>query len=553
MNAISKASPLPSTSSLPEWIARLLPDLLEQQRWLEGTRVASTRTDGVIVGTGKADFTTSNVIYNFKYAGHEFQLVDVPGIEGNEEKYAEMVREALAKAHVVFYVNGTNKKPEAETAEKIGRYLRHDAVVHPICNIRGKGDTYEFPEDRHSLANTHRDIGTNLQLTEGVLHQKIGRDVVRQAVVVQGMAALSSVAWVDGSTTLVSDRTDLVKSQAGLLGLFEKPEILRRFSQVDQLHELLVGYAEGGFQKEIAAANRRKVVRRLRETLDELERNISVHGEKSQALSNSIKTSVESIKKLLDKFEGDLRRRIHVTTEGVFEGLASKVCSIIEEKFRSRSDAQKCVEDEARKAMNGLLLNIDGIVDGVLTAFHERLTEELKRMREDIDALRSALPKLQYDGFGLSLGSALNSIDFHWGDAGSLLLKIGSYALAGAGIAGPPTAGVMAPIGAAIGALIGASVQALMYLGFGRDKKIRKAQSDAIQLLNKNKVEILSQVDENIYMQSAELRSIVTSKMLSPLQDQVVSMGRAGQVLAEQRVRVFNIYEEVREPLNESF
>lgn len=555
MNVLSKASLLPpSTSSLPELVARHLSALLERQQVLEDARVDSKRTDGAIVGTGKADFTTSNVIYNFKYAGHEFQLVDVPGIEGNEEKYAEMVREALAKAHVVFYVNGTNKKPEAETAEKIGRYLRHDAVVHPICNIRGKGDTYEFPQDRLSLVNTHRDIEANLRLTEEVLHQKIGKDVVRPAVVVQGMAALSSVAWVDGSTTLVPDRTDLVKSQAGLLELFEEPRALRRFSQVDQLHEVLAGYAEGGFRKEIAAANRRRVVRRMRETLDELDRNIDVHGERSQVLRNSVETSIESIQRFLAMFEDDLRRRSHVAGERAFGGLATKVCSIIDEKFSSKSVAQTSVESEARKAMNDLLSNLDGIMDKVLNTFHERLTEEIKRMREDIDALKSALPRLKRDGFSLSLGSALESIDFQLGDAGSLLMRMGSYAATGAGLGtlGGPAAPITVPVAAAIAAVVGGIVEVLMYVKFFRDKKIRETKANAIASLAKQEEEILSLLDESVDRQSVGLREVVTNKVLSPLQAQVASMERAGQVLIEQRKRVSNIYEQVKEPLNES-
>ena len=90
----------------------------------ERKKAQTRRVDGLIIGTGEADFTKGNTLYPLNYKGKRFQLIDVPGIEGDESKYAHMVREAVAKAHLVLYVNGTNKKPEKATAEKIRSYLR---------------------------------------------------------------------------------------------------------------------------------------------------------------------------------------------------------------------------------------------------------------------------------------------------------------------------------------------------------------------------------------------------------------------------------------------
>lgn len=50
--------------------------------------------------------------------GHQFTLIDVPGIEGNEEEFKDVIQVALHKAHCVFYVQGHNKKPDEATAKK---------------------------------------------------------------------------------------------------------------------------------------------------------------------------------------------------------------------------------------------------------------------------------------------------------------------------------------------------------------------------------------------------------------------------------------------------
>lgn len=56
------------------------------------------------------------------YNGKHFQLIDSPGNEGNKSKCTLMDCKVVSKAHLVFYVNGTNKKPEKVTAQKIGDY-----------------------------------------------------------------------------------------------------------------------------------------------------------------------------------------------------------------------------------------------------------------------------------------------------------------------------------------------------------------------------------------------------------------------------------------------
>ena len=84
--------------SLSELVSDRLPTLLKQQQQLERLQRTAGQVDGEIVGTGQADFTQDNVIYQFSHQGKSFQLIDVPGIEGNESKYEAMVQAAIAKA-----------------------------------------------------------------------------------------------------------------------------------------------------------------------------------------------------------------------------------------------------------------------------------------------------------------------------------------------------------------------------------------------------------------------------------------------------------------------
>ena len=71
--------------------------------------------DGKIIGTGRPDYTQGSTEYKLLVENNEFLLIDIPGIEGNESKYKENIKESLAKAHLIFYVNGSGKKAEKDT------------------------------------------------------------------------------------------------------------------------------------------------------------------------------------------------------------------------------------------------------------------------------------------------------------------------------------------------------------------------------------------------------------------------------------------------------
>ena len=182
-----------ASKRLEELLNVQLPALLQSAVALEKSKTSVRRVDGRIIGTGEADFTKGNTLYTLNYKGKTFQLIDVPGIEGDESKYAHMVRQAVAKAHLVFYVNGTNKKPEKATAEKIRSYLRRGTQVCPLVNVRGNADAYEFEEDRESLDN-HGGASTALTQTMGVLKSVLGQEVLLPGYCVQGLLAFSSLA-----------------------------------------------------------------------------------------------------------------------------------------------------------------------------------------------------------------------------------------------------------------------------------------------------------------------------------------------------------------------
>lgn len=76
--------------------------------------------DGSIIGDGRADFTRQTQAYAFDSEGQHFQLLDVPGIEGDESKVSEQINNAVKRAHAVFYVTSKAAPPQTGDADRPG-------------------------------------------------------------------------------------------------------------------------------------------------------------------------------------------------------------------------------------------------------------------------------------------------------------------------------------------------------------------------------------------------------------------------------------------------
>ncbi len=96
--------------------------------------------DGAIIGDGRSDFTTETKSYTLKHGNKTFTLLDVPGIEGSEQKVIDQISKATQKAHAIFYVTKKPTPPQKGeegkegTIEKIQKQLDSQTEVWAIYN-----------------------------------------------------------------------------------------------------------------------------------------------------------------------------------------------------------------------------------------------------------------------------------------------------------------------------------------------------------------------------------------------------------------------------------
>ena len=122
--------------------ARLVETRQQHATALDNLQQLTAFEDGSIIGDGRADFTRQTQAYAFESEGQHFQLLDVPGIEGDESKVSEQIGSAVKRAHAVFYVTSKAAPPQTGdagrpgTLEKIKAQLGAQTEVWTLYNKR---------------------------------------------------------------------------------------------------------------------------------------------------------------------------------------------------------------------------------------------------------------------------------------------------------------------------------------------------------------------------------------------------------------------------------
>ncbi|ADZ49812.1 hypothetical protein hp2018_07151 [Helicobacter pylori 2018] len=125
--------------------------------------------DGAIIGDGRSDFTLKTQSYSFQYNHQNFILLDVPGIEGSEQKVIDQISNATQKAHAIFYVTKTPNPPQKGeegkrgTIEKIQRQLDSQTEVwtifnKPITSPRALKDKLINESEKESLKSLNKEM-----------------------------------------------------------------------------------------------------------------------------------------------------------------------------------------------------------------------------------------------------------------------------------------------------------------------------------------------------------------------------------------------------------
>lgn len=449
---------------------RIIFDEETRRKAIKENGFSNAGVDGTIVGDGRSDYTKTYDEYNMTIDGREFTLIDVPGIEGNEAEYKEGIKKALQKAHCIFYVHGSDKKPNTKTSAKIKEYLNDWVGVYSINNIRGGSEQYDEDDERETLLTDS--VKKASSLSREVFNEVLGK-YYKGNIDVQGLLALCAKA------NFSPERKDLISIQTDLMDLFGDAETVFTFSRfqqvVDTVHEMSKKYKELILQSnkdKVMALARRSIVdvnsciSQEREALNELDQKLKVFEH------NVTNTKTRALRKL----------NVKNVVEQEFDVMRYELYNAIDSK--SEETVERVAKQQSKELERKLTLRINFICSNTMSWY----ANELNRLKRD---LNSSINIENSEAISLDLNMGFNASDitmemkdFDLGNAVSTAMSVAGIAMLVPGV-GWILGGALALIGAIFGGIFG---------GDGRSEAKQKVDSTINEVCEK----VIRQINNNV-------------------------------------------------------
>lgn len=457
--------------------------------------------DGGIIGTGRSDYTQDVTGYSLYKDGKQFVLYDVPGIEGNESAFEEIICKAVNKAHIVFYVNSDTKKVEPKTAEKIKKYLRNDTDVYSVINVHLPPKEKRVAEidgtyQEELKAAYEKDEKSIKPQTEETLKTVLGENF-KSGFLVNGLQAFSANAFDKGIkiSTIIPDTEDknLRANQGKFFSEYsDDVDAMYKDSNIKSITEIVNIYSRPEkFLKSIIESNMKKLIARLNDSYEKISnlkndsikfggKFIDAYGEIKQSVSKAESNFISYIE----------RGYIENAVQEVMNGELLKMYDLIEksEGKLKEEDYKKFFESRKKDIEAAIHSNLEKGYENAVKDFKSAIEEAQNRFGKDIANLAKfssinfpAIPPKNFD-------EIVKEMNFTVKDFGGVLLKIGSLALSGFTIGNI--------IGAAIGAVAGLFFAIADFL-MGAAKRIAKAKAKAKEIFDDVSDNIIDELKKN--------------------------------------------------------
>ena len=454
--------------------------------------------DGLIVGDGRQDFTKDYQEYKMSIAGKPFTLIDVPGIEGNEDDFRDIIKEALHKAHCVFYVQ-KDQKPDSATAERIKSYLGDWVSVYSIMNVRGDVSFYDEEEERETL------------LTSGVLkNEKLIKEAFQNILgdVYKGNISLQALLAMCAKASFSNKREDLQRNQEKLIKYFGNADEVLRFSQFHTIRQLVEEKASS-FTYEIAEANKQKMISLARRSANSMENALS---------SGDVDTS--DIEQKLRDFKCDVYQILASTQTNIGQKvpgiIRTKLSKLKNELYGFVGQGFDTLKSNGHRRAYAISSEINAEITNAISSEINNATRKIDNKKKELPSVRL---KSNFNicinvNVNVDLSEALEELDLNLDKIGNFAFKTAGMAATGAAIGSFfPVVGTLlgAGVGAAFGAVAsgvfgdGGKAEAKKYIAESiydaEDKSLSQAryQINAVKReLNDEQRKLIREVDKEI-------------------------------------------------------
>lgn len=490
---------------------------------IAGCRAPYYKVDGTIIGNGSQDFTKEHKVYSFSLHGTRAQLIDIPGIEGEEDRFQEIIRNALKKCHLVCYVARESKGIETNTLERIKAYLGTSVEVMGILNIP-ENPKKEYKGDDYcgEMANRIGHTAANAPNMETSLLSVIPKELYSRTISVAALPGLCALAWRDGDSTFadsldfagnesVSTSLKRLNRQQRSFLLHAAQKDLYRMSRLEELRDAIEESC-----RDTPVRIRRNAILRLLSAIEEA--YLKPMPKKLEAFKRCReKTKVDTdnyIRRLEDDRYQMRRNMEHAAKNAVYDYLRAEMLEKIVYPHIERNKGIQTValNDELESRKESLS---KGVKEAVFDAVKKTQEDFQGRIQKSTESWADDMAKYMAE-----LSVSVPTFDaeaFDWKEAGGWALAIGGYAMTGAWL-GSVFPGLGNVLGGFIGALVGLIVKVVEFF-MSDAKKISRAKAKAQEAFENTAWNIwdkvktsVANVSEALYAETGKLMERATAK-----------------------------------------
>lgn len=398
----------------------------------------ATLGDGAIIGNGRSDFTVNTQKYHFNAGTEPFVLLDVPGIEGSEEKVKDEIWSAVRKAHAVFYVTAKAVAPQQGseehpgTLQKIKQHLGAQTEVWTIFNKKIPNPT---PLKQAKLINDgERD---SLHDLDEKMRGELGQHY-RRTVSVSALPAFLAIA------DCLPPASHYTNGRSKFLANFNQVQILEK-TNLFGLRQLLLDDLVKDNKKKIYRSNFNKanqvvlaaisdVSSTLKQTFRplgaELKRNATMASKRLDTAFDALETRLES------QGESSISSFVSAVRRSVYNAIDDNISNDDFKRIFSRT-----IEAEQKKLTDRL----PEVMQEEVEKFQSQTADITERFSELAEELISVYDNIQVNGIdakidldikidnGINIlgliGTLTGGLLLLWNPAGLVVLALGAVTL----------------------------------------------------------------------------------------------------------------------------
>jgi hypothetical protein len=458
--------------------------------------------DGCIIGNGRSDFTLQSHSYRFVAGGQKFQLVDVPGIEGDEKQVMSAIDSSVKKAHAVFYVTrnatppGTGSDGQEGTIDKIKRQLGKQTEVWAIFNKSAtnpqvlQGQTLINQNDAIGLA----DMGKSLTASLGI-------ETYKGHVCVSGMPAFLAAA-----TCLVPNNPH-VRSREKFLASMGRDEILQRSGMHAFLQFLRSDLCQN-FQTKIRDANLKKIRSCLQDGISHLHQARDNFANAAQKLDVQQKSASSQIDGLLSGTSQKLKSECHDELSGKKSAMRNAIYDYIESN-QSNDDFKEYLTGEIDALKTSVGRDLEARFAKVFKSFTDEAEAIIQKNQKNVSEILHYTIDDPFSSFKLSfntdfaMSNGINVVGLISTLGGAAALVWASF------LASNPVGWTTAAVIGAVGLVF--SLYKAVRSFFSSDYKKEQQRKSADENLEKVFEKLTEMLDGNLESASAKIKEALLS------------------------------------------